>query len=360
MVTCAALALTPAAEAGQRRGGHKADGARAAAREASPALTYADRPEAREFALQLASKHGFEVPWVLERIGQARLVPTVRRLIMPPASGTAKNWAAYRERFIEPQRITAGLAFWAEHERWLVRAEAIYGVPAQLVVGIIGVETYYGRHVGAFRVIDALATLAFDFPPGRSDRSAFFRDELEALFVLGRTQGIDPLDLRGSYAGAVGLPQFMPSSWNRYAVDFDGDGRADLQRSTADVVGSVAAYLAAFGWIPGLPTHYAVTPPADEAERAVLLAPDIRPSFTATEFEARGATLDAAAQAHVGPLALVELFNGDGAPSYVAGTSNFYAVTRYNWSSYYALAVIELGEAIAEARSGRLTASQRP
>jgi membrane-bound lytic murein transglycosylase B len=350
LATCAALALVPPAEAGKRR----------AAREALPAVTYADRAEAREFALQLARKHGFEVPWVLERIGQARLVPAVRRLIMPPAEATAKNWAAYRERFIEPQRIAAGLAFWAEHERWLARAEALYGVPAQLVVGIIGVETYYGRHVGAFRVIDALATLAFDFPPGRSDRSAFFRDELEALFVLGRTQGIDPLDLRGSYAGAIGLPQFMPSSWNRHAIDFDGDGRADLQRSTADVVGSVAAYLAAFGWTPGLQTHFAVTPPADEAERAVLLAPDIRPSFTADEFKARGAMLDAAAQAYAGPLALVELFNGDAAPSYVAGTSNFYTVTRYNWSSYYAMAVIELGEAIAQVRGSRLTALQPP
>jgi membrane-bound lytic murein transglycosylase B len=152
----------------------------------------------------------------------------------------------------------------------------------------------------------------------------------------------------GSYAGAVGLPQFMPGSINRYAVDFDEDGRIDLTRtdSAADVIGSVAHYLAAAGWQRGLPTHYSVAAPVAVVDRAIMLVPDIVPSFTAAQFIERGAELPAEALAHDGLLALVELQNGDAAPSYVAGTSNFYAVTRYNWSSYYAMAVIELGAAV--------------
>ena len=147
----------------------------------------------------------------------------------------------------------------------------------------------------------------------------------------------------------MGLPQFMPSSIRRYAVDFDGDGRVDLNGSPADAIGSVAHYLAAFGWQRDMPTHYAVAAPVDTADRAALLAPDIVPTFTASQFAARGAALQGDGARHAGLLALVELQNGEAAPSYVAGTSNFYAVTRYNWSSYYALAVIELGRAVAKA-----------
>jgi len=156
--------------------------------------------------------------------------------------------------------------------------------------------------------------------------------------------------VKGSFAGAIGLGQFMPGSINRYAVDFDGDGHINMASSAADVIGSVANYLAQHGWQRGLPTHYAVKPPVDTADRAALLAPDILPSFTAAQLAERGAVLDAAGQAHSGPLALVELQNGDAAPSHIAGTTNFYAVTRYNWSAYYALAVIELGQAVAAAR----------
>jgi membrane-bound lytic murein transglycosylase B len=142
------------------------------------------------------------------------------------------------------------------------------------------------------------------------------------------------------------MPQFMPSSVNRYAVDFDGDGRIDLHRNAADVIGSVARYLAEFGWQPGLPTRFEVAVPVDASQRAALLVPDILPTFSAAQFATYGAQLDAAGERHAGLLALVELQNGDAAPSYVAGTTNFYAITRYNWSSYYALAVIELGEAV--------------
>ncbi len=309
-------------------------------------VTYGGREDVMAFADALAARRGLDAAWVREKLAQSRFLPSVTKAIMPPPAGVPKNWAAYRARFIEPRRIRAGLAFWEEHARWLTQAEQMYGVPAEIVVGIIGVETLYGRHMGSFRTIDALATLSFDFPTGRSDRSAFFRDELEQLFVLSHSEGVDPLSLRGSYAGAMGMPQFMPSSWNKYAVDFDGDGHVDLHRNAADVIGSVAHYLAEFGWQKGQPTHFDVTAPLDPQDRAVLLAPDIVPSFTPAEFAARNAGLSPEGAAFDGKLALVELQNGSQPPSHVAGTPNFYVVTRYNWSSYYALAVIELGQAI--------------
>ena len=323
--------------------------AAAATTAASAGTAYGRRDDVLRFAAEVAARHGLE-PATLERqLGEARRLPSVQRLIMPPPAGTAKNWAAYRDRFVEPQRIQAGLAFWRAHERWLEAAEARWGVPASLIVGIIGVETFYGRHMGSFRTLDALATLAFDFPPGRRDRSEFFRSELEHLLLLAHREQVDPASYTGSYAGALGLPQFMPGSLNRWAVDFDEDGHIDLHRNPADAIGSVAHYLAAFGWVRNMPTHYTVAAPVDVSDRAVLLAPDILPSFTPAQFAQRGAELPEPARQHDGLLALVELQNGDAAPSYVAGTSNFYAVTRYNWSSYYAMAVIELGQAVRKA-----------
>jgi membrane-bound lytic murein transglycosylase B len=310
-------------------------------------VTYGRREDVMLFATELAKRHSLDEAWVQAKLAEARFQPAVTRLIMPPPAGTAKNWAAYRARFVEPKRIRAGLAFWQAHQKWLDAAFEKYGVPPEIVVGVIGVETLYGQQMGNFRVIDALATLSFDFPSGRRDRSAFFRDELEQLFVLAHREKIDPLSLRGSFAGAMGLPQFMPSSWNKYAIDFDSDGVVDLHRNAADVIGSVAHYLAEFGWQRGQPTRYAVSAPVEVSDRAVLLAPDILPSFSATQMLERGADLSDAGKQHSGKLALVELQNGEAAPSYVAGTQNFYAITRYNWSSYYAMAVIDLGEAIA-------------
>jgi membrane-bound lytic murein transglycosylase B len=322
---------------------------RPAAEAAQP--SYAGRADAQALADEIAQRHGLDAAWVRSHLAEARQLAAVQRLIMPPPAGTAKDWGAYRARFVEPRRIGWGADFWRANERWLVRAEELYGVPPAIVAGIIGVETLYGRHMGSFRVIDALTTLSLDFPPGRRDRSAFFREELGQIFVLAHSEGLDPSTLRGSYAGAMGMPQFMPSSWNRYAVDFDGDGRVDLHGSVADVIGSVAHYLAEFGWTRGLPTHFDVRAPVDAAHRAALLGPDIVPSFTAQEFLERQAWLPEEAQTHAGLLALVELQNGSAAPSYVAGTSNFYTITRYNWSSYYAMAVIDLGTAVARAVS---------
>ena len=320
---------------------------------------YSQRDEVQRFAEAVAARRPeLDVAWVREQLGQARYVPAAAQLIMPPPAGTAKNWAAYRARFVERERIAAGAAFWRANQAWLTQAEARWGVPAEIIVGIVGVETFYGRIMGNFRTIDALATLSFDFPTGRSDRSAFFREQLEELLVWSRREGSDPTAVRGSFAGAVGLPQFMPGSINRYAVDFDNDGHIDFMKPAqgADAIGSIARYLAAFGWQPGLPTHYRITPPASLVDRAVLLVPDILPSFSAAQLIERGAELSVEGREHSGLLALVELHNGGAAPSYVAGTSNFYALTRYNWSSYYALAVIDLGSEVAKAVASLPTA----
>jgi membrane-bound lytic murein transglycosylase B len=322
------------------------------------AVTYGGREDVMLFADAVAQRQQLDAQTVRDILRRARFVPAVGKAIMPPPAGTAKNWAAYRARFVEPNRINSGLAFWQTHAKWLELAEERYGVPAEIVVGIVGVETLYGRHMGSFRVIDALATLAFDFPSGRKDRSPFFRDELEQFLVLTQREGVDPLSVRGSFAGAMGLPQFMPSSIMKYAVDFDGDGHIDLHKSNADVIGSVARYLADFGWQRELPTYFDVSVPVDVSDRAVLLAPDILPTFAPQEFVDRGALLPAQAMQTTSKLALVELQNGDAAPSYVAGTTNFYAVTRYNWSSYYAMAVIDLGAAVKQARQARLAQTQ--
>jgi membrane-bound lytic murein transglycosylase B len=316
--------------------------------DAKTVTVYGKRADVIQFASEVAERRGLPRAWLLAQLAQARRVQAVRKLIMPPAVGTTKNWAAYRARFIEPRRIEAGVDFWHANEGWLRLAEQRWGVPPEIVVAIVGVETFFGRVTGTFRTLDALATLSFDFPTGRKDRSAFFRSELEEFFVLCAREGADPQTIKGSYAGALGLPQFMPGSINRFAVDLDGDGRIDLQTSAADVVGSVAHYLAQSGWQRGLPTHFAVALPVETSDRAALLGPDILPSFTAAQFAEHGAVLEEAGRAHDGLLALVELQNGTSAPSYVVGTRNFYAITRYNWSSYYGMAVIELAEAVRQ------------
>jgi membrane-bound lytic murein transglycosylase B len=342
VIACALLVACAATDAAPKR--------RTSARPAPAAdlVEYGRRDDVMSFAAEVAQRRGMDPQWVEQQLAHARFVPAVARLVMPPPAGTAKDWQAYRARFVERERIAAGVQFWLANERWLREADERFGVPPHVVVGIIGVETYYGRIMGSYRTVDALATLSFDFPPGRRDRSHYFRSELEQLLVLAQRDGVDLQSLSGSYAGAVGLPQFMPGSVNRYALDFDGDSRVDLQASSADAIGSVANYLAQFGWQRGMPTHYAVAAPVDTRERALLLVPDIVPSFTPEQLLEHGAQLpDEAAHHHPGLLALVELQNGGNAPSYVAGTQNFYALTRYNWSSYYALAVVELGAAVA-------------
>ena len=313
-------------------------------------LAYAQRDDAMAFANDIAARRDLDPAWVRDILGQARLLPQVPRLVLPPPPGAPKNWRSYRGRFIDATRIQAGARFWEQHRETLARAEREYGVPPEIIIGILGVETVYGQNMGNYRVLDALATLSFDFPgahPRAAQRTAFFRGELEQFLSLTHRTGMDPFALRGSYAGAMGLGQFMPSSWARWAVDFDGDGTIDLFRSPADAIGSVASYFRGHGWKPGMPTHYAVMLDAERLQLPTLLEPDILPSFSPARMAALGAQVLGEGVQHTGPLALIELQNGRDAPSYVAGTENFYAVTRYNWSSYYAMAVIELGQEVA-------------
>jgi len=314
---------------------------------------YSEREDAMAWADGVASRTDLPREWVRSQVSQARRQAAIIRAVTPAPGGAEKNWTAYRARFIEPVRTQAGLAFWQQHAHTLARAEQQFGVPASLIVGVIGVETLYGRHLGQHRVLDALATLAFDFPtahPREPVRSAFFQQELMEFLLLAREQGQDPQSFRGSYAGAMGWPQFLASSWRRYAIDFDRDGRIDLVNNPVDVIGSVANYFVAFGWKPGMPTHYPVQVMASPKDLGELLAPDIVPTFDVGTFVSKGAVVSGDALKHPGPLALVMLENGLGPPTHIAGTQNFYVVTRYNWSSYYALAVIELGEHIEAAR----------
>jgi membrane-bound lytic murein transglycosylase B len=325
-------------------------------RNSARGVPFASHDEAMQFADGVAERRNLDREWVRRAVGQAQLLPVVARLMQPAPAGTAKNWRVYRSRFIDPIRIGAGVKFWQENQATLERAEKEYGVPAEIVVGIIGVETIYGRQLGNFRVIDALATLAFNFPPSHpraAERTKFFQGELEHFLVLQDKLGADPLKPLGSYAGAMGMPQFMPSSWARWAIDFDGDGQIDLTRSTADAIGSVANYFKSYGWHPGMPTHYPVGFDSAKLDKEALMAPDILPTFGVASFTAKGAVLEGPALEHKGPLALIELQNGEAEPQYVAGTENFYVITRYNWSSYYAMAVIELGREVKEALAAR-------
>lgn len=313
---------------------------------------YASRAEVMQIADDIAERRNLDREWVRNAIGQSRYLAGIAKAVTPPPVGVPKNWTVYRSRFIDPVRIRAGVKFWQANAALLQRAQDETGVPASIIVGIIGVETIYGQQTGNYRVMDALTTLAFDFPvahPRAKDRSAFFLSELEQYLTLTARTSTNPLALRGSYAGAMGMPQFMPSSWVKYAIDFDGDGHVDLFNNTADVIGSVANYFKAFGWQRGMPTHYAVRFDTASLDMPALMGPDILPTFTAASFTSKGALLDAGGLQHRGPLALVELQNGGAAPQYVAGTENFYVITRYNWSSYYAMSVIELGDEVAAA-----------
>lgn len=323
---------------------------------------YFERQDVAAFVQGLLTRHPeLDAQTVQRAMAQATYQPSVAKLIMPATQKGTRNWSVYRTRMVDELRVRSGRVFMARYATELAEAERQSGVPAHIIAGIIGVETIYGRNMGSFRAVDALSTLAFDFPKGRSDRSEFFRSELEALFVLAAQSRRDPMEIRGSYAGALGWPQFMPSSWLQYAVDFDGDGRIDLMGSPIDAIGSVANYLALAGkWQRGQATHYRVQAPSDEQARASLLKPDIVPTFAASEFLQLGATLEPRALLHPGKLALIELVNGlEAAPGYVAGTENFYAVTRYNWSSFYAMAVIELGEAIGPTPIGTAETTRR-
>lgn len=311
---------------------------------------YAVRDDSVAWAREFAAASGWTETEVLAVLAQARYQKRAAQLMMPPPQGVPKDWGAYRDRFVEPDRLQAGLRFWEQHADTLARAEAQTGVPAELIMGILGVETYYGRVMGSFRVLDALSTLAFDFPGGRSDRSPYFREQLGELLRLARTEGREPSEFQGSFAGAMGLGQFMPGSWRSFAVDFDGDGHIDLMRNPADAIGSVAHFLLQHGWTPGMPTHRLVPAPTDVEARDRLLAPDLEGRWSLADLKAAGLDVEGLPDL---PWALQALDNGGAAPTHALVSRNFWVVTRYNRSSYYALAVITLGERLAALRHAR-------
>jgi len=305
----------------------------------------------KDLATRLSADRQLPKAWVQKQIASARFLPQVPQMVLPPSVPSSKNWQAYRARFLQDQRIQAGVAFAQQHADTLQRAETMYGVPASFVLGVLGVETYFGQHLGQFRLLDTLTTLSLAFPkehPYAGERQAFFESELGHHLQQLRKQARLKKQL-GSYAGASGLPQFMPSSIAKFAVDFDGDGRIDLSGSPVDAIGSVAHYFQAYGWQTGMPSHFQVKVNANEADLAALLAPDIIPTWSLAHLQDKQVEV-LAADGYAQPLALVQLFNADDPPSYVAGTDNFFVITRYNRSSYYALAVIELGEAIQRSR----------
>ena len=319
-------------------------------------VNFAEWQAVRDFADEIAAKHGFDRAALESLMRQVRFVESAVQLVKPAPPGKPKNWQAYSDRFIEPIRINAGVRFWNENAEALARAEATYGVPAEVLVGIIGVETVYGRDTGRFRVLDTLTTLAFAYPeaPNQAARSAFFKSELENALLLARHENIDPFSLLGSFAGAVGLPQFMPGNILKYGVDFDGDGHVDLRGSTSDAIGSVANFLVQHGWNPR-DTAPAVIQVAVSPSRAwePLLDRGLNATLRAEELTAAGVTPDI-------PLpgarlyGLVDLQNGAEPTEYWAASDNFFAITKYNRSYFYAMSVLDLGRAVREARANTL------
>ena len=298
-------------------------------------------PDVQAFIAEMHAQHGFDPALLNRQFSAIRPNATVLRAIRPAAvPELQRSWQRYRERFVNERRITNGVRFWHEHSTDLVRAEAIYGVPREIIVAIIGVETEYGQNMGKFGVLEALASLAFNYPP----RAPFFRNELEQFLLLARENEQSPLDYKGSYAGAIGIPQFMPSSQRRYAVDFDGDQHIDLRRSTADAIGSVASFLAHHGWQTGAP----ITVPAHiEGDAARLLAAGIKPSRPLRELQAEGVVTgpETAGDAER-PAALIDLVDPVQPTEYWVGYDNFYVITRYNRSTFYAMSVFQLAEAL--------------
>ncbi|MBF2735692.1 MAG: lytic murein transglycosylase B [Betaproteobacteria bacterium AqS2] len=279
--------------------------------------------QAEGFIDELVANDGFERAYLEEVFGQLRLNPKVIELIKPPAEGgRVVHWDEYRGRHVTYRKIRNGASFAREHAEALARAEAAYGVPAEIIVAIIGVETRYGGYTGNFGTAEALATLAFGYPP----RAEYFRKELRQLFIYARNAGFDVLELRGSYAGAMGVPQFMPTSALEWAVDFDRSGQPDLF-APVDAIGSVANFLQFHGWVRDAPVAFPITPAA-AADPAALLAAGIIPTLPPAAFAAAGLPIDfGGGPVHAGPYALVDLENEDEVV-YRAGTMNYYALTR--------------------------------
>ena len=303
--------------------------------EAAKAPAYSNRPEVRAYIKEMVARHRFVEKELVYLFSRVKREDAVLQAIAAPAE-KVRTWQEYREMLVNERRIAGGAAFWRAHRAALARAERDFGVPAEYVVAIIGVETQYGRNVGKWRVVDALTTLAFDYPP----RADFFRDELTSYLLLARDEGIDVFATRGSYAGAFGIPQFMPGSARRYAVDFDGSGSIDLHRSPSDALGSVANFLHHHGWQTG---GEVLLPVKLQGKTWRKLADGaLEPKRTLAELADAGVEVAGAAPQE--KAALVELDASD----VRVGLNNFYVLTRYNRSAFYAAAAFELAKAVKQ------------
>jgi len=302
---------------------------------------YDNSPQVAEFVGQMSRDHGFAPEQLMGVFREVQRKQSILDAISRPAE-RVKPWKEYRPMFLTDARIARGVDFWRQHEAVLARAEQEYGVPAQYIVSIIGVETFFGRNTGNFRVLDALSTLGFDYPP----RAEFFRKELREFLLLAREEQLDPLTLKGSYAGAMGLPQFMPSSFRNYAVDFDGDGHINIWTNPDDAIGSVANYFKRHGWMAGQSVVSRATVQGERADQG--LTTGIEPASTVGELRALGWSVHVSLRDDL-PVTAFRL-EGENGPEYWVGLKNFYAITRYNRSVMYAMAVHQLAQQLVQAR----------
>lgn len=302
-----------------------------------PVMANPDLPDLPQFIDKMVTEHGFNEAELERVFAEVEVKDSILKAISRPAE-KSKPWYEYRDIFLTGSRIAGGVEFWQQHKEALAEAEQQYGVPAEIIVSILGVETRYGGNVGSFRVIDALSTLAFRYPP----RSPFFTSELENFLILTREEQMSQLEPVGSYAGAMGLGQFMPSSYRAYAVDFDGDGHRDIWNNPTDAIGSIANYLAVHGWVPGESIVHRTE--LDTSLPEGINGTDLKPAFSREQLATAGFSL---AQLPAGndSLSVIALTQPDG-EEYWLGRQNFYAITRYNHSRMYAMAVVQLAEAI--------------
>ena len=297
---------------------------------------YENRDSVKGFVNEVAKKDGFDPQQLLNIFEQVEKKQRIIDLISRPAE-KAKPWHEYREIFVTAPRIAAGVEFWEENEAALNRAGSKFGIPIEIIVAVIGVETNYGRNKGSFRVMDALSTLAFDYPP----RARFFRSELRELLLLAREENKDPLELIGSYAGAMGYGQFIPSSFRAYAIDFDGDGARDIWSNQTDAIGSVANYFFRHGWDGEGPIAVPVTVTDERADQ--FANQGLKPKRSIAELRKAGVEHVSLPDQTLGALFRLE---GRGGWEYWLGLHDFYVVTRYNHSHMYALAVVQLSQAV--------------
>jgi len=292
------------------------------------------------FIDEMVVRHGFDRSYLTQLFEKTEIQDSVIRLMSRrPTSGKVTPWYRYRRKFISDSRIQSGVDFWRRHAKTLQRAEREYGVPAKIIVAIIGVETIYGKHKGNYSVLNALMTLAFHV----ERRADFFRSELEHFLLLTREQGLNPLDLKGSYAGAMGLGQFMPSSYRNYAVDFNGDGRKDIWNNVEDAIGSVANYFKHHGWRTGEEIVKATQVRREAVDSLADLG--MQPKYNLKSLKKMGLLFyGTQSDQHLGSFIHLETEQG---MAYWVGFQNFYVITRYNHSTRYAMAVYQLSQEVA-------------